>query len=395
MNRKNDTTKIFIGLDVHTTNYTISFYNYEDDRYFYETTLEADDKALIKYIRRIIKRHYSDDDYEFLIGYEAGYLGYETYRNLDCLKKDNVECVIIAPNTIKRSPKQKKLKNDLLDARLIAKTLSNKDYSAVHVPTPEDEAVMRLLRLRDSIQKDITAAKNRLQASLVQLGFKYSGSSMTKWTVDYVSAVVDFIEQQDEIDKFCLEKQLENILWRQKDLEQVDKKIEEQAQKEEYAQKVKELCALKGINILTAINIIVTVGDVSRFKTAKSFANYLGLTPGEHSSGEHSNTLGITKAGNTRLRRLLVLSAQAYGKGSSCYKSKDLLRRQEDLDGDFIRYVDKASKRLHKKFKHLRDDLNKAYNMLSVLLPENWPVLSGAFFQVKLLLELSIVKGDN
>ena len=60
-------------------------------------------------------------------------------------------------------------------------------------------------------------------------------------------------------------------------------------------------------NVLT-----LTAGEFSRFKNARSFAAWLGLTPSEHSSGESVRQGGITKAGNKHLRRVLVESAWHY-----------------------------------------------------------------------------------
>lgn len=51
-------------------------------------------------------------------------------------------------------------------------------------------------------------------------------------------------------------------------------------------------------------NLVFEAGEFSRFKSARSFAAWLGLTPSEHSSGESVRQGGITKAGNKRLRRV-------------------------------------------------------------------------------------------
>ena len=56
--------------------------------------------------------------------------------------------------------------------------------------------------------------------------------------------------------------------------------------------------------------------SVYRFPSAQQFASYLGLVPGENSSGEKQQHTGITKAGNSHLRRLLIEAAQQYGRGA-------------------------------------------------------------------------------
>src|SRR3712207_6398638 len=67
--------------------------------------------------------------------------------------------------------------------------------------------------------------------------------------------------------------------------------------------------ALCGVSVVTAVTIAAEVGDLGRLDSARQFMGYLGLVPGERSTGETVRRLGITKAGNGRLRRVLVESA--------------------------------------------------------------------------------------
>ncbi len=91
-----------------------------------------------------------------------------------------------------------------------------------------------------------------------------------------------------------------------------DKRIEELSRTERYVENVGKLCCFSGIATHTALSLLVEVGDFSRFKDAPHFAAYLGLVPGENSSGDKQRYTGITKAGNSHLRRLLIESAHCY-----------------------------------------------------------------------------------
>jgi transposase len=76
---------------------------------------------------------------------------------------------------------------------------------------------------------------------------------------------------------------------------------------------VDALQALKGIRMVTAATIMAEIGDLRRFETPRQLMAYLlGLVPGEQSTGESVRRLGITKAGNGRVRRALVESAWSY-----------------------------------------------------------------------------------
>jgi transposase len=59
----------------------------------------------------------------------------------------------------------------------------------------------------------------------------------------------------------------------------------------------------------TAADLVFEAGEFSRFRNARSFAAWVGLTPSEHSSGESDRRGAITKAGNKHLRKTLVEAA--------------------------------------------------------------------------------------
>lgn len=373
---------IYIGVDVHTTNFNITFYDLESDKYMYDSRLKPQNCLLVDYINKIKKKHYSDGEYEyeFIIGYEAGYTGYITCRYL---LEHGLNCVVLAPSTIKRSQKQKKYKSDVADARLIAKTLANKDYSAVFIPMPEDESVKRLLSVRDLKSKELTQHKNKIKAFIQQKGYKYDKRVSSNWTAEYMKFLSECLEAEElPEDKLVLKILLDEYLHLQQLIKEIDARIEELAQKDRYRESVRNLCAFKGINTLIAMSIVLTVGDIRRFENPKQFANYLGLTPGMHSSAEKNNTLGITKNGNKKLRRLFVLAAQSYSRGNAYYKSKALEKRQEGLDPKVIAYAERARVRLQKKYIRLRNGRFKAHNTIVCAIARElanfvWGMLSG------------------
>ena len=67
------TETVYIGMDVHSTNYTLSSYTRETDNRFSTVTLKPEVKSIVKYIKRIKEDH--GDDTAIVTGYEAGCLG--------------------------------------------------------------------------------------------------------------------------------------------------------------------------------------------------------------------------------------------------------------------------------------------------------------------------------
>lgn len=72
---------------------------------------------------------------------------------------------------------------------------------------------------------------------------------------------------------------------------------------------VARLCTVPGIGPVTAVTFVAVVDRVARFESASQVRAYLGLVPRESSSGERRMRGHLTKAGNSRLRSLLVEAA--------------------------------------------------------------------------------------
>ena len=113
---------------------------------------------------------------------------------------------------------------------------------------------------------------------------------------------------------------------------------------------VRKLGYLLGIKVHTALSLIVETGDFSRFKKGSTYAAFLGLAPGESSSGDHINRTGISKAGNTHLRCLLIEGAKGICKGQVGHKSKELRSRQAGNSAAVIAYADRGNTRMRSKY---------------------------------------------
>ena len=148
-------------------------------------------------------------------------------------------------------------------------------------------------------------------------------------------------------------------------IELMDMKIREIAELEIIKDKVDKLVCFSGIDVTTAVETVVEIHDFTRFATAAQFVSYLGLCPGEDSSGKTKNMLPLTKAGNKRVRALFCESAKAI-KRTNTYgqKSKRILERQKNASPEIVAYADKATKRIRTKMKHL-EERGKNYNVSS------------------------------
>ncbi|WP_252902411.1 transposase [Paucilactobacillus hokkaidonensis] len=103
------------------------------------------------------------------------------------------------------------------------------------------------------------------------------------------------------------------------------------------------------------MTIQVEISDFSRFPTAQAFSSYLGLTPSEHSSGEHTRNGAITKQGNRTVRSTLIECVNSLAKGKVGHKSKRINARQKGQPARIISYADQATERLQRKFYRMID----------------------------------------
>ena len=332
---------LYVGMDVHKENYTLCCYSFDEDRLQYQQKLSPDYKMILKYLEQVRKRN--PDGVEFVCGYEAGCLGYTLYHQLT---DHGVKCIILAPTTMAVTNKNR-VKTDKRDAGNIARCLAFHTYSEVYVPAAEDEAVKEYIRMRDNQKKALKIIKQQILSLVLRQGYRFDAGK-SYWTITHVTWLKSL--DMGGILQETLSEYLVTYDYLMNKLARMDKRIEELAADERYCEKVKKLSCLIGVKTHTALAVVVEIGDFRRFSQAEKMASYLGLVPGEDSSGEKQQRLGITKAGNVHVRRLLVEPSQSYTRGKIGHKSKELKRRQGGNTPQAIAYADKANERLRRKF---------------------------------------------
>ena len=114
---------------------------------------------------------------------------------------------------------------------------------------------------------------------------------------------------------------------------------------------VKALQALRGVSTVVAVTTIAELGDLGRFDHSSKLMAYLGLVPSEHSSGESKKRGGITKTGNSHVRRALIEAAHTYRLPARI--SRVILERQKDLSAETKKIAWDAQLRLCARYQRL------------------------------------------
>ena len=276
--------------------------------------------------------------------YESGVTGFDLQKRLAAL---GVGCVVGAvPKMIKPSADRRR-NNDRNDAEFPARMLSVGNVVEVWAPDDGCEAARDLARALDDAREDLKRCKQRLSKFLLRHGYAFGETTPTgrrkgNWTAAHW-AWMRSIEFPEKADGDVLAYYVDAVRQAMEDKKRLEKLVEAEASKPRWKKRVDSLRCLKGVDAMTAADIAFEAGEFSRFKNARSFAAWLGLTPSEHPSGESVRQGGITKAGNKHLGRVLVESAW-HCLGCSPH-SKDLAKGQVP-DPAARRHAAKGARRL-------------------------------------------------
>ena len=306
---------ITVGADVHKDTNSVCMFDWNDSSFFAEAVIEPGVENMIKYIEKARKEYGLGRDCRLLIGYEAGPTGYGLCRGL---QKKGYDCVIMAPTTIKKSSSDKRKKTDRRDAKMLAMALATDTYRRVYVLDDDDEGTREFTRARNSLKRELKQAKQMLLSFLLRIGRSYPDSG-SYWTLKHRNWL-ETLKFEDRKLNYAYQSYLQQVKDLEAKLALMDDEIESIADEERYKDKVD-----------------------------KQFASYIGLVPGEDSSGQKKRTGSITKEGNSRVRVVLTEAAKAIKRSSPYHKSKRILERQKGQSPEIIAYADRGSKRIWQK----------------------------------------------
>ena len=296
-------------------------------------------------IRRLVRKLEREAPGPVRSCYEAGPCGYALQRRMTTMR---VACQVIAPALIPRKPGER-IKTNPRDARKLAELLRAGLLTAVQPPTPEDEAVRDLCRARDDAREDLQRAHHRLGKWLLRRGLHFSGRNWTKAHRRWIES----LEWTHAPERVVVDDYLLAIDHLEARLVELDARLADLAQTDPYREPVGWLRCFRGIDTLTAMLILAELHDFHRFQSPRALMAYLGLVPGEDSSGEKHRRGRITRTGNALVRRLLVETAWHYHHRPSIGVA--MTRRRKGQPTRVIAIADKAQQRLCRRFRRLAE----------------------------------------
>lgn len=194
-------------------------------------------------------------------------------------------------------------KNDAADAAAICEAVQRPAMRFVPVKSIDQQARLMVHRARQGFVEARTATINRLRGLLSELGIvlplkaatvrREAGTCLEDLPGWANTVVGDLLSELHRLDER---------------IAQYDAHIQAIAREDERA---RQLMRLSGVGPTTATAILAMIGNGHEFKCGRQFAAWLGLTPGQYSSGGKTRLGRITKAGDAYLRTMLILGARA------------------------------------------------------------------------------------
>jgi transposase len=311
---------IMIGCDLHEDSMTLKI---AQGRQAPETrtvkNTAAGRAAMIADLRRRAK---AAGSVPVIFAYEASGQGFGLY---DQLTAADIECHVLAPTKIARSPRGRKEKTDEKDALdllelLRGRVLAGNRLPEVWIPDAQTRDDRELVRMRLDVREKITSLKAQMQSLLKRYQLRRGPGLGKGWTKAFRGWLQRELAEPTVACRSRLgtggQAALASLLRQLHSLEEEEERLDEQvaalASSPRYEARIRELSKLCGVGMLTALVFLSELGDLSRFANRRQIAAYLGLVPSSNESGQRDDRKGhITRQGSARVRKALCQAAWA------------------------------------------------------------------------------------
>ena len=196
-------------------------------------------------------------------------------------------------------------KTDAADARAICEVVRRPDIDFVNVKTVGQQHLSASYRVRERLIGNRTALANQIRGLLHEEGVILpQGIAHLR---NRLPGLIETSSQLHEASRILFMELHAELIGLDTKIEAVEKKMGQMAKADAHCSRLMEI---PGVGMLTATAIVAHFGDAKQFRSARQFAACIGSIPRECSSGGKQKLLGISKRGNTYIRKLLIQGAR-------------------------------------------------------------------------------------
>ena len=262
----------------------------------------------------------------------------EAFRIADAAKAAGHEVRVVPATLVKTlGVGARGIKTDQRDARALSEVSCRIDLPSVHIPAPASRELKAACGAREELVECRTKLINNVRGWLRgQLWRIRSGATSSFHERVRAHAASLGAELPDHVTRNLAVIELVN-----QQIHAADAQLRQLVKSDPTCQ---ALMTTPGVGPVTAVRFRAAIDDVSRFTSAHGVQSYLGLTPGECSSSERQRRTGITKAGPSAPRRMLIQSAWA---AFRCHPNEPMVKwamRIAERRGKFVAVVALARK---------------------------------------------------
>jgi transposase len=244
-----------------------------------------------------------------VFAYEASGLGFILH---DELVAAGIECHVLAPTGMERSPKHWRRKTDERDAQKVldllrAHLLAGNELPSIWIPDKQTRDERELARGRLDLSDKLTQVKTQARCLLKRNGVEPQEAPVKSWTPRYMAWLKSLMGQRiGPGASAALGTLVGQVEFIEREIARLDEELATLSQTPRYAGAVAAMRRDKGIGVLTAMVFATEMGDLGRFKNRRQVGAFLGLAPSSHESGQDNDHKGhITRQGPARVRKVL------------------------------------------------------------------------------------------
>ncbi len=210
--------------------------------------------------------------------------------------------VLVANAQRMEGRKRRRRKNDRIDAAKLARLgrVDPKSLYPIQHRSTEVREDMLVIRVRDSLVESRTKLISTVRGMVKTMGSRVQGCSSVSFSGKAAEQIPAEVRE-------TLEPLLRLIQTLSEEIKSYEKRIEKLGS-DKYMD-AKLLRQVNGVGPVTSLAYVLTLETPQRFKRSRDVGPYLGLVPQQEDSGDSQPQLGISKAGDRMLRKLLVGSA--------------------------------------------------------------------------------------